>query len=478
MPPVEAWEKVYINAEDYAEDAHAFINCTACHGGQPVDDMAAAHTDLVADPAADPEASCGTCHPDIAPHAAESLHYSLAGYDTVLYARSTPDNHETLEYMESYHCDSCHAACGDCHISQPDSVGGGLLEGHTYVRTPPMSRTCTGCHGSRVKNEYYGLNEGVTGDVHLRQARLLCTDCHTSDAMHGIGETAGAEHRYDGAQQPTCESCHADVVGANSDIMSHQIHGTEILSCQACHSVAYTNCTNCHVDRTEDDVPYYSVEEHSLGFYLGQNVLRDSDRPYRYVPVRHVPVDPDSFSAYGENLLNNFLNRPTWAYATPHNIQRLTPQTQSCLSCHSNDDVFLTMDKVAPAERGGANLAVIVDEAPPLPEGGIEKYLNPDRPLSPPELAEEPVEVTNNPSYWAVQSGVGQPPAEEPADEDQEPVEEAEEPAEPSADEEAAAEDAAEDEPAPDHATPDEEAASNQSSANPSYWAQQSQEEE
>jgi hypothetical protein len=86
-----------------------------------------------------------------------------------------------------------------------------------------------------------------------------------------------------------------------------------------------------------------------------------------YTPVRHVPIDPDAFSFYGVEL-ENFDAVPTWAYATPHNIQRITPQTESCLSCHENDDVFLTADAVAPEERG-ANAGVIVESAPPMPEG-------------------------------------------------------------------------------------------------------------
>jgi hypothetical protein len=131
--------------------------------------------------------------------------------------------------------------------------------------------------------------------------------------------------------------------------------------------VSYTNCTNCHVQRTDDDIPFFSVESHELDFRLGYNVLRGSDRPHMYTPVRHVPIDADGMSFYGVEF-ENFDAVPTWAYATPHNIQRITPQTESCLSCHENDDVFLTADAVAPEERG-ANAGVIVESAPPMPEG-------------------------------------------------------------------------------------------------------------
>ncbi|WP_162909221.1 hypothetical protein [Aggregatilinea lenta] len=381
MPPVEAWERVYVDAETYTTtDVHAFIGCTACHGGTTSYNMDEAHTGMLEDPSADPVAGCGSCHPNIAPYAAESLHMTLEGYDTALHQRSDPANYETLEQMETYHCNNCHATCGDCHVSQPDSVGGGLLEGHVFVQTPPMSQTCTACHGSRVKNEYYGLNEGIPGDVHLREARMACVDCHTSAEMHGLPPFDQEEHRYDAPQSPTCESCHEDQIGVGSGIPEHEVHGTDLLSCQVCHSTDYTNCTNCHVDRTEDDVPYYSVEEHWTTFLIGQNPDRTTDRPYKYVTVRHVPVDIDSFSAYGDDLLNNFLNRPTWSYATPHNTQLDTEQALTCTNCHDNDDVFLTADKVAPAELE-ANHSVIVEAAPAFPEG-YEDYLATQEPAA------------------------------------------------------------------------------------------------
>lgn len=399
MPPLEAWEKVWIDLTTYGDDFHAYIKCTACHGGNPdADDMETAHEDLVLDPSVAPLSPCKSCHEDITVSGTNSLHNTLAGYDTALYERSSPEHYEALETMQSYHCDSCHATCGDCHISQPNSVGGGLLEGHAFVKTPPMSRTCTGCHGSRVKNEYFGLNEDIMGDVHLRQARMACTSCHTAEEMHGMGAAEGAVHRYDGAENPSCVDCHAEQIGAQSGIPQHMVHRPDVLSCQACHSVSYTNCTNCHVDRSENDVPFYTVEAHSLGFYLGRNPIQSADRPYKYVPVRHVPIDINSFSAYGGDLLTDFLARPTWTYATPHNIQRITPQNETCGSCHGNEAIFLTADKVAEAERGGANLSVIVEEIPPLFPGMATP--EPTAPATEEASASEPAPAGSDADFW------------------------------------------------------------------------------
>jgi len=110
-----------------------------------------------------------------------------------------------------------------------------------------------------------------------------------------------------------------------------------------------------------------------MTFLIGQNPRQDENRPYEYVPVRHVPLAPTSFEYYMDNALPDFDALPTWAYATPHNIQRNTPQNESCEACHGNADIFLTADKVKPEELA-ANQAVIVESPPPalgqMPSGG------------------------------------------------------------------------------------------------------------
>ena len=61
--------------------------------------------------------------------------------------------------------------------------------------------------------------------------------------------------------------------------------------------------------------------------------------------------------------MGNFDALPTWAYATPHNIQLQTPQNESCDACHGNPDIFLTADKVSESELS-ANQQVIVSRVP------------------------------------------------------------------------------------------------------------------
>lgn len=376
MAPLEPWEKALVQPEAFSQTVHGQIPCTDCHGGVQSQDKETAHTDLIGRPSGDPARVCGNCHPDVVATAPSSLHTTLDGYWEVLNARGAPESHAALEEMFGNHCASCHASCGDCHVSQPASVGGGLIDGHLFNRTPSMSRNCTACHGSRVGNEYLGKNEGLNPDVHFRQGRMTCVECHTSHEMHGQpaecsschavpeGESPPPpDHRYDGLQSPRCETCHPSVVTGQDEVEMHAVHGGD-LSCQVCHSIAYTSCDGCHVGVSEQTGnPFFATDAHYQSFLIGRNPLRSYDRPYGFVPVRHVPIAVDSYAYYGADLLPNFDSLPTWKYATPHNIQRETPQAESCNACHGNPALFLTEEKVSPVELD-ANLSVIVETVP------------------------------------------------------------------------------------------------------------------
>lgn len=373
MAPLEPWEKVFITREEFLATAHGQMSCVYCHGGQQSPDMETAHTGLVADPSGKGE-TCATCHGDQTAHFEQSLHVSLAGYWDRLSARSAPEHQKSLEKMFGNHCASCHTSCGDCHISQPGSVGGGFIAGHVVQKTPSMSRNCTACHGSRVGNEYLGKNEDIPGDVHFRQGRMNCMSCHGGAEMHNSQSACTQCHdtsqavyqvtnRYSGAQSPSCESCHETVGKQGDPVTQHVIHGNK-LACQVCHSVSYMSCDGCHVAISQKTgKPFFKTERSYMSFFIGRNPVQNYHRPYEYVVLRHVPVAPTSYQYYGENLLPNFDALPTWTYATPHNIQRKTPQNASCNACHGNEKIFLTADKLKPEELP-ANQPVIVPEIP------------------------------------------------------------------------------------------------------------------
>lgn len=366
MAPLEPWEKVFVNAETFPMTDHGEIGCVECHGGEDLADKDEAHANMVARPSEGDAPACADCHEEQVALSGQNLHFTQEGYWTMMVGRGVDPNHEGVQTMFGNHCASCHTSCGDCHVGQPASVGGGLLDGHVFTSNPPMTRTCTACHGSRVGNEFLGKNEGVQADVHFRQERMVCIDCHEGAELHGDITNEEGEppnHRYDGVGGVQCEDCHLDYATSRDDVKEHRLHEDQ-LSCQVCHSTTYINCSSCHVQTSEETGnPFFTTEETWFTFLIGRNTRQSEGRPYEYVPVRHVPVDTESFAFYGDNLMPEFDNLPTWHYATPHNIQRNTPQTETCNSCHGNPDLFLTADKVNPAELG-ANAGAIVDEIP------------------------------------------------------------------------------------------------------------------
>ena len=380
MAPLEPWEKVLVDGEAFPETVHGQITCSECHGGDEASDKDLAHTDMIRNPSEPHAEICSQCHPDVTDSAIQSLHTTQQGYWTVLNTRSATDHDPALEEMFGNHCASCHTTCADCHVSQPNSAGGGFIDGHLFKSTPSTTRNCTACHGSRVGNEYLGKHEDLSPDIHFRQGRMGCTDCHSGQELHGqpsACDTCHAtpeestmpppEHRYDGLQAPRCETCHTSTTTGEDGIEMHAVHGGD-LSCSVCHSINYTSCDGCHVAISEQSGnPFFSTHGTYQGFWIGRNPIQSYDRPYEFVPVRHVPIAPDSYAYYGEDLLPNFDALPTWTYATPHNTQLETPQTESCNACHGNPNLFLTADKVLPEELA-ANLAVIMDSVPSLVE--------------------------------------------------------------------------------------------------------------
>ena len=359
---MEVWDKVNVKDEDFFQSLHSRYGCVACHGGtSDTDSKDAAHEGLVHDPSAGQ--ACATCHVEIAETHENSLHKDQEGYLTVLRARSDEEHWDQLMVGYEIHCTSCHATCGQCHVSRPAFLEGGLSSGHQFKETPLMNISCTGCHGSRIQDEYKGKNEGVKGDVHWIKYGLPCFDCHTGAEMHGMN--GDRNHRYDGPQEPGCTDpdCHEGIGGPKDEQAQHDETHLTLMSCETCHAQPYKNCYNCHVQKDEHGVPYFKTDESELAVKIGFNPRQSPERPWEYVVLRHVPVARDTFSYYGENLLPNFDALPTWVYATPHNTATSTPQNASCNACHGNAEFFLTADDVRPDELE-ANKDVIVTEIP------------------------------------------------------------------------------------------------------------------
>jgi hypothetical protein len=355
---LEVWEKVFIKDAEFLQSTHGKVGCVICHGGDSLEeDKEAAHVGLVVDPS---DGNCNTCHQDVAHANAISLHTNLTGFTSALEARGgdVSEGSPLAAALEN-HCNECHTSCGQCHVSRPEELEGGLVSGHKFRETPSMQYNCVACHGSRVGDEYLGNNEGIPADVHWTQASMLCTACHT-DVLHGSGEPA--DTRYDNPGAAKCEDCHQDVWTNTEGNPQHEQHLGD-LSCQVCHSVAYKNCYGCHVSVDPEGLPCRTSEPSVLQFEIGNNPLRSSERPYKYVVLRHVPTCAGTCDYYGSSLFPDFNSVPTWKYATPHNIQLDTPQNESCDACHGNSALFLSEEDIRDEEKA-ANQDVVVNEFP------------------------------------------------------------------------------------------------------------------
>ena len=361
MEQLAPHEKIYVDSDFMEEDPiHGSLGCEFCHGGDPEDEnWETAHEGVVKDPTfPDPSKSCGMCHQEIVDTYATSLHATLSSYTETINIRASRDSavKEQVDMARERHCMTCHSSCGECHVSRPKEVEGGLLDGHSFQKTPPMQTVCTACHGSRVDKEYFGKNTGIPPDIH-RQKYFKCTKCHTGDEMHGDGNVYA--NRYEVANGPRCIDCHEGIYEQTAEnSMQHNLHRSD-LSCQVCHAMPYKNCYSCHVGTDTQGLSYFKTEPSTIDFKIGLNAAPSEKRPEKYVVVRHVPADQDTFSFYVDGGLANFDNLPTWKMATPHTIRRKTPQNETCGSCHGNTDLFLQEEDVEDKYLG-ANKKVIV----------------------------------------------------------------------------------------------------------------------
>lgn len=386
---MEAWEKIYIkftNKELLSEvDPHlGYESCWGCHGGDPreTEDQDLAHAGFIKDPSAsDGENICANCHQAIAKDFSTSMHMTLKGEKNAIAARMGLDSFEECPskvkdgFVAS--CNGCHATCGDCHVSRPNSAAQGFIKSHKFTKKPHQVNQCMACHGSRVAHDFLGDDETQRpSDVHFSKG-FNCMSCHSGAEMHS--PAIDVKDRYHVPEAPRCEDCH-DAATANDH---HAQHWND-LSCYVCHSQDYNNCASCHVGSWKDDEAYHEKNPEE-DFRIGLNPF--PDRRYKYTTLRHIPIDQESYDDWDtDDILVNFNVLPTWKYASPHSARRWTARTEvadgaSCsASCHlggaggvENADIYLTKDYVEsrwPNELE-ANLPVVVDEQ--LPSGWTTK---------------------------------------------------------------------------------------------------------
>ncbi len=341
------------------------------------------------DPSTDPM-KCLSCHensvaglPAINPaHFSNSLHSQLWGEKAMVTQRGNCEFSGAVEEGFNLRCFGCHTTCGQCHISRPNSVGGGFIKvggssfSHRFRSTPHMTEQCTACHGSRIGTDYLGDPEaGIQPDYHYGSRLMQCHDCHSGQELHGDGQSTNAsghyEHRYEVKSMPRCEDCHS--IDTSNDYHEAHVNGTVAganLQCQVCHSQPYKNCTNCHPEPAGADEPF-TIDESEWAIKIGKNNNPARDE-YDYVVVRHVPVSTTTYESWGLSLSE--LTIPTWKYASPHNIRKITDQTTSdgaCgASCHASSptsvDIYLRetdlYDSGTPLPDYNANLPIVIED--------------------------------------------------------------------------------------------------------------------
>lgn len=368
MPEVPVQDKVLVSST-FNSDTHGQLGCTYCHAGDPTGTTrAVAHVGLVSDPSATPSQAC-SCHTTQVQSSPTMLHTTLRGIAMSLVDRSGGGDtlNASMQTVFGNHCARCHASCGNCHVSVPAAAGGGLLMSHGFRRKPSTTLVCTACHGSRVGDEFRGQNAGIAPDVHYSKG-LACVACHSGAEMHAASPTVRS--RYDVPERARCTNCHPDDTAFKDATAQHIMHrntdGTMKLTCHVCHAATYKNCSSCHVSKDADGLAVYTVNQPPdyasvMSFKIGKNPKQGAERPQKFATLRHAPADPANYDYYGAGLSSTFDARPTWEYATPHTIQRRTPQNQSCTACHAHRELFLGPADLA-AYEVGANQAVVVGD--------------------------------------------------------------------------------------------------------------------
>jgi thiosulfate/3-mercaptopyruvate sulfurtransferase len=346
------WRQVLVD-EAFLDDVHAQPGCISCHGGTPnTVDFADAHSGLRS-PDRQPDKTCGSCHIGVAKQGRTSLHHLQWGIQKALAERGADLTDPTTAKAYAKQCTTCHASCGDCHVSRTRQAGGGLAAGHGFSATGFDTNACTSCHGETVGAESAGI-QSAKGDYHAALG-MSCTSCHTTATTFHSGSPGVG--MLDGRPEPTCLDCHPEAAKRSRDNMQHAIHN-ETVQCQVCHASG----------------PYRSFDDYAalgktdaisdtLAFKIGRNPVQSDQRPWNYVLLREVPITADTFAKSGSGLVPGIGDAPSWTLATPHNMQRNTPQNASCNACHGQKSLFLTADDL-PAAAVEANRSVIVPKVP------------------------------------------------------------------------------------------------------------------
>ncbi|MEA4883327.1 MAG: hypothetical protein VB144_06680 [Clostridia bacterium] len=336
----------------FLNTTHGYLGCTSCHGGNSdASTMEEAHAGVNSSPSSKADDNCGSCHADIVENCATSIHATLKGIENGLYALTGNANREKAHAAFDKYCFKCHATCGACHVAKPAAANGGLIKGHKFFSSPDQNTTCNACHGGRVSNEFKGGIEGFPGDVHYEKLGFDCLTCHDGKSFHGDGSQPANKSEAPG--KPSCLDCHPDAAPGEGNVEAHNAHPDGTLDCYICHATVNKSCYNCHVGEGAKS---------KIDFKIGMNTR--PDHKCKYSVVRHMPGLDSMLDPFEPGLMAEYNSAPNWKTSMVHNIQRITPRNKTCKSCHNNSRIFLTEDRLDPADSE-ASKNVVVRELPP-----------------------------------------------------------------------------------------------------------------
>jgi len=348
VKPDTYYKRYHVDKALLEKDPHLLEGCTSCHKGDgKALDKDEAHKGVVKRPSADVK-TCGQCHGDIAKTYGNSLHATLQGFVTKMSKRlGAKEERVFADKVFAQSCRSCHATCGDCHVSSPavNGIRTGFIKGHAFVKKDE-GKTCAICHGGRVYPEFTG-KDTASPDIH-HQKGMSCTQCHKKAEFHGDGNAYRMKGEAKGT--PACRDCHKK--GSEKKQVARLAHAKHDgrVTCYGCHvDGEYRNCTGCHDGKALSAKP---------GFILG---AQPSDKRV-LTTLRQVPVTRDSFLKAGIKM-EHFDALPDYRSAPVHKIRRVTDRTRSCDICHVNRKGFLTKESFI--KRGSrANEDLIFKMAP------------------------------------------------------------------------------------------------------------------
>jgi hypothetical protein len=211
-------------------------------------------------------------------------------------------------------CKNCHTdECSDCHNVDED---GNPVDGDTASNPD----TCYVCHSRQSAMQNTILPAMGESDVHLN-AGLECSDCHSSEQMHGDGMS------YNTMLQETyfetkCENCHTlESLPTNAE---HTMHAYSTVDCSSCHMERSISCYNCHFTT---EVLYGPKVAYTK---LYDFVLLVKDASGKITTGTVMPI------TWVDDVSNPEETTETELIVAPYYAHTITAEGRTCAECHDN----------------------------------------------------------------------------------------------------------------------------------------------